>query len=352
MGDLHLLPEGLRLEDAKTKITVKGLAFQGKHSIFSNFYPAPVRYNGKLYPTTEHAYQWDRATYLGNNYLANQIYLAPSPEAAKHHVRRLGVVKVWNDVKVDRMTQIALVKFRQNPRLKAELMKTVPLALIEASYDSFWGSGYPLTTRNLASGNWNGKNHLGQILFNCRVELNREDHARMLQGGANSCNAPAPQPMEAQSQRIQARSNTGVTEIKSTQPSQPSYSGSTQIPQLQTSYQQSLQMDVSCPPPLVNNQPVTGRQFTGPQQPPYPNQMNMGNPPYSPFPYSQSQYQVFPTSSQPFAPTQSQNCFSQPFISSQGQTVTYLPTPSSVESFTHGTRNFGYDPSLSPLYVT
>lgn len=31
--DLHLLPEGLKFEYAKTKVTQKGLAFQGQHSI-------------------------------------------------------------------------------------------------------------------------------------------------------------------------------------------------------------------------------------------------------------------------------------------------------------------------------
>lgn len=49
--DLHALPNGLKLENAKTKVTAKGLAFQGEHSIFSNFYPIPVRFNGRTFPS-------------------------------------------------------------------------------------------------------------------------------------------------------------------------------------------------------------------------------------------------------------------------------------------------------------
>lgn len=140
--DLNLLPDGLKLANAKTKQTPKGIAFQGEHSVFSNFYPTQVRFNGKVFPSSEHAYQVDRAEYLGKHDLAKDILFAPTAKLAKKAAGRLGHSKDWDNVKLDRMSQIVSAKFRQNVHLRNELLKTSPAHMIEATHDTFWGCGY------------------------------------------------------------------------------------------------------------------------------------------------------------------------------------------------------------------
>lgn len=81
--DISSLPQGLTLEDSKMVNTPKGIAFQGPDSYLSNFYKIPVRYNGRTYPSAEHAYQHDRATFLGRHAIANQVLYAPSPRTRK-----------------------------------------------------------------------------------------------------------------------------------------------------------------------------------------------------------------------------------------------------------------------------
>lgn len=164
-----LLPDGLKLENSKTKVTEKGLAFQGEHSIFSNFHSTQVRYNGNTFPSSEHAYQFYRATYLGKTVFK---YFTLIHRKKQRNLARKPAL--WDLVKLDRMKQIIYAKFSQNHRLKIELLKTSPSPLIEATHDLFWGCGYTLGARVLATGKWHGKNHMGIILANCRTELHLE----------------------------------------------------------------------------------------------------------------------------------------------------------------------------------
>lgn len=172
--DLHTLPTGLKLENAKTKTTAKGLALQGEHFIYSNFVPIPVRFNDSTFPSSEHAYQFDKALHSGKTVEAVQIFHSIRPQDAKRHGAKLGQSREWDQVKLDRMAQIAQPKFSQNKRLGAELLKSSPALLIEATFNTFWGAGLPLTSKDLINGYWRGRNNMGQILVNCRTELNRE----------------------------------------------------------------------------------------------------------------------------------------------------------------------------------
>lgn len=171
--DLHL-PNGLKLANAKTKVTAKGLAFQGGHSIYSNFYPTHVLFNGRNFMSAEHAYQFEKALFFGDNTAAAEIFHAQRPQDAKRHGAKLGLSRDWDQVKVARMTDIVQSKFSQNKRLGAELLKSSPALLIEATFDTFWGAGLPLSSKELVNGNWQGRNNMGLILVNCRTELNRE----------------------------------------------------------------------------------------------------------------------------------------------------------------------------------
>lgn len=86
---------------------------------------------------SEHAYQFDRVTYLGDHKLASQVFHAHTPQEAKRIGGQIGPSKKWDMVKIDRMKLITMAKYSQNPRLRNELLKTAPSPLIEATLDNF-----------------------------------------------------------------------------------------------------------------------------------------------------------------------------------------------------------------------
>lgn len=310
--DLHLLPEGLKLEDAKTKVTQKGLAFQGQHSIFSNFYPTQVSYNGKVFPSSEHAYQFDRVTYLGDSKLAAQVFHAHTPQVAKRLGGQIRPSKKWYLIKVDRMKKITLAKYNQNPRLKNELLKTAPSPLIEATIDSFWGCGLTFNPRNLISGQWNGKNQMGLILMECRNELQHALFAQQQQ-----------QPYSSQMFDLQANNPY----FQSGQPFPPN------LLSMQSQYSQQLLPHPPLHPPPPPPYPPAS------QVPPQFDHNLVTNRDLA----SQLHYQHFqPTaSSQPVPSTQTNTQYS----------ACDASPASSLESFSQGQRRLAYDPNLSPMLV-
>lgn len=313
--DLDSLPEGLKLENAKTKITQRGIAFQGQHSIFSNFYSVQVNYNGRTFPSSEHAYQFDRVTYLGDHKLASQVFHAHTPQAAKRIGGQIGPSKKWDLVKVDRMKKITMAKYSQNARLRNELLKTAPAPLIEGTLDNFWGCGLSFTARNLVSGNWNGKNQMGSILVDCRNEIQYALNFKQYQTSQGQ-----PTGLQIGNQALQA-------------PSEPTQSSSFPplfAPIQQQTHQQLPPSNFSLPPPPYPPVNQTLQQYNSNQpsqffhQPSNSVQLTLAT--------------LYPTQSSQQVPT------------SQFSACNTSPA-SSLESFTQGQRKYTYDPNLSPMLV-
>lgn len=192
--DIDKLPEGLRLSDAKMIDTTKGIAFQSHHAFLSNFFPCTVNYNGIKFKSAEHAYQYSRATFLGKTITANDVLKANKAEEAKRAVLNLQNSKEWDASKQKIMKDIVFAKFAQNHDLQNKLLATGERPLLEATYDSYWGCGLPLTARKLKQGEWHGKNYLGIILAECRFEIKREialrDYQQDLSTNMNATQSP------------------------------------------------------------------------------------------------------------------------------------------------------------------
>lgn len=183
--NLGQLPEGLRLSNAKTVLTPKGLAFQGEHVFLSNFYHSPIKVNGRVYMNAEQAYQHDRAITVGNHNVAHDILMAQSPREVKLASKRIDPSITWDRIKTDRMKHIVQQKFKQHPSLQDALVNTGANPLIEATYDKYWGCGLPLTARDLKEGKWVGRNCLGVILGDVRTEIKRERAAALMSNPSN-----------------------------------------------------------------------------------------------------------------------------------------------------------------------
>lgn len=131
--------------------------FAGDYFFLSNFYLAPVEYNGILYTCAEAAFQAQKCPER-----AEEFKDLP-PNEAKRLGRKVELRPDWERVKEQIMYEIVLTKFITNPELYSKLL-CLPenVILIEGNNwnDDFWGK----CTKD-------GKNKLGQILMRVHKEL-------------------------------------------------------------------------------------------------------------------------------------------------------------------------------------
>ena len=132
--------------------------FAGPHRFLSNFYPAPLVWEGRYFPTAEHAYQ---AAKCRRSDEAWKIQEAPGPGVAKRLGRKIELRADWDEVKERVMLEIVRAKF-ENADLRRRLIATGNAELIEGNYwgDRFWG---------VCRGT--GENRLGKILMRVRTEI-------------------------------------------------------------------------------------------------------------------------------------------------------------------------------------
>lgn len=140
---------------------------------FSNFSRHPVTIYGRVWPTSEHAFQ---AMKSRDRETQELIRKQGSPGKAAYLGRSIPLRADWDNivrgsslnlvpevrVKDEVMYEVVLAKFTQNANCRAELLGTGESLLIEAAVsDPYWGEG---CSRN-------GTNKLGQILMLVRAKL-------------------------------------------------------------------------------------------------------------------------------------------------------------------------------------
>ena len=67
------LPHGLSIESAKTVVVQDGIAFQSKHSIYSNLYHCDFTYETRKHKSSERALQFKKAKTCKQEHVAKQI---------------------------------------------------------------------------------------------------------------------------------------------------------------------------------------------------------------------------------------------------------------------------------------
>ena len=138
------------------------LFYEGEYYMFSNFSAFAVEWRGKVWMTSEHAYQ---AAKFDDKDIINQIFLARSAYDSKKIARENNgnVRKNWDEVKLSVMEEILRTKLEQHPYIKEKLIKSGGRYIIEDSHkDAFWGRGL----------DYKGQNQLGELWMKIRSELN------------------------------------------------------------------------------------------------------------------------------------------------------------------------------------
>lgn len=137
--------------------------YEREFYVFSNFSSFQVEWAGRLWPTSEHAYQAARFFEVAPE-LVEQIAKARSSHEAweiagnNKHLQRTN----WSKIKADVMLEICRHKLQQNPYVLKKLLQTNNEHLVEDSpVDSFWGWG----------ADKQGRNELGKVWMKLREEL-------------------------------------------------------------------------------------------------------------------------------------------------------------------------------------
>lgn len=131
-------------------------SFDREHRFLSNFWPAPVTYEGVTYRTVEHAYQAAKTLNLRDRVTIQHEY---NPAQAKRLGRTVQLRTDWNDIRIGVMAELLIQKFTNNEPLRELLLATGDAELIEGNYwgDTFWG---------VCRGK--GENNLGKLLMAVR----------------------------------------------------------------------------------------------------------------------------------------------------------------------------------------
>lgn len=154
--------------DPKLEMSAEIVGFyEREFYCFSNFSSFAVRWKGKIWPTSEHAYQASR--FMGENpKIVGQILKAKSAHdaykiAEKNLSKNFGKYRA-EDLK--NMEDIVRHKLEQNPYVMHKLLQTGKRKIVEDSpKDGFWGWGL----------NRKGRNELGKIWMKLRKEIKKKN---------------------------------------------------------------------------------------------------------------------------------------------------------------------------------
>jgi ribA/ribD-fused uncharacterized protein len=142
--------------------------FDGEYAFLSNFYNASCIFEGKLYPTVEHAFQAAKSL---DHAERDWIAAAGSPGLAKRLGRRINLRPDWEKIKFDVMEECLRSKFADTV-LKQKLLATGDEELVEGNYwhDNTYGNCSCEKCKDIV-----GRNMLGNILMKLRTEFMEEN---------------------------------------------------------------------------------------------------------------------------------------------------------------------------------
>ncbi len=138
--------------------------FDGKYAFLSNFYDAPVTYDGITYKNSEAAFHAQKTLVIAERMRFKDL----DPSASKKLGRKITLRKDWEAIKTQKMYEIVKAKFSQNADLRSALLATGDEELVEGTYwhDNCWGNCTCEKCKDIV-----GENRLGKILMQVRQEL-------------------------------------------------------------------------------------------------------------------------------------------------------------------------------------
>ena len=135
--------------------------FDGEYRWLSNFWNAPVIYDGYAFPSSENAYQYAKIAPDERTDKDVSDFQFCTAGQSKRKGQKVKIRDDWSAVKLEVMEEILRSKF-EDDLLRWRLCETAPQEIVEGNTwgDVFWG---------VCDGK--GSNHLGKILMKIRKEF-------------------------------------------------------------------------------------------------------------------------------------------------------------------------------------
>ena len=111
----HRVPNELELEGVM-HITKRRHAFFTGKSYLSNFYQITIKFNGKVFQSSEQAYQYEKASVCRDSVKMDRIYQGKTPREAKDIGGEVQTTPLWERLKEHQMREIFDTKFIQNAK--------------------------------------------------------------------------------------------------------------------------------------------------------------------------------------------------------------------------------------------
>lgn len=141
-------------------------------SCLSQWWKCNFTESGINFCCAEQYMMYKKALLFKDHEHADEILKAKEPKTIKALGRLVNNFddKVWNEHKAEIVLQGNILKFSQNPKLKAYLIGTGDRILVEASpYDRVWGIGMRAGASGICDPQkWKGQNLLGFLLMEVR----------------------------------------------------------------------------------------------------------------------------------------------------------------------------------------
>ena len=159
-------------------------ADQKPYGAFSNLYRRSIFFDGELFPTAEHAYQAGKPR---KDSVRKWLLSAPTPSLvamAAHGLYIWDIRADWSKIKFDRMRAVLCAKFTQHADLRALLLSTGNVRLVE------WTRVDNPVNRTWGEVKGKGRNMLGLLLMEVRTEL--RNGASVKPNGYGEAKSPSP----------------------------------------------------------------------------------------------------------------------------------------------------------------
>lgn len=165
----------INMDDLGMRFTEEHVFFAGQHAVLSNWYPCAITYGGQTFASAEHLYQHRKCIALQRPDLALKVLEAATPYNAMLVGKETKEDGDWiSRTGYPIMKEVVAAKLQQAPRMKETLQKHAGKSFVEATRNSIWGAGIPLTGKEVTT-QWRGKNLFGEILTNLARGLGNEN---------------------------------------------------------------------------------------------------------------------------------------------------------------------------------
>ena len=176
VDELHKLPNDLSGFHASSKTDTENtvIAFFGELSPFSNFHKSPFQFKGQEYHCSKQFIQEQKALLFNDTETAESIMISTTALEWKEKGKEIKGFKgeTWRRKAEDLCLPGIWAKFESNKCLADMLLSMCGKQIVEATYNTMWGTGVPLHQRDcLDTKKWKNVGLLGSMLMKVRDQL-------------------------------------------------------------------------------------------------------------------------------------------------------------------------------------